>query len=189
MLQRLLGGARNEQAHEPRIWSMWYGAWVAVNTHTSSPIQCKWGETQNIKGDPASRGLSSNFSTYTSFIAILCIQSGFRPFTGHYSEVFFPICHGTIKYKHGTINRAPSKNIPKDSGWQSAPSPGIALMILQTPPTRPLAGRGANEPLALVLRPFRSCLLLLLALFRCLPVHLVPCKARSRCRHSKISRF
>ena len=46
-------------------------------------------------------------------------------------------------------------------------------MILQTPPTRPLAGRGANEPLALVLRPFRSCLLLLLALFRCLPVHLV----------------
>ena len=64
LLQRLLGGARNEQAHEPRIWSMWYGAWVAVNTHTSSPLRCKWGETQNIKGDPASRGLSSNFSTY-----------------------------------------------------------------------------------------------------------------------------
>ena len=104
LLQRLLGGARNEQAHGPRIWSMWYGAWVAVNTHTSSPLWCKWGETQNIKGDPASRGLSSNFSTYTSFIAILCIQSGFRPFTGHYSEVFFPICHATIKYKHGTIN-------------------------------------------------------------------------------------
>ena len=55
LLQRLLGGASNEQAHEPRIWSMWYGAWVAVNTHTSSPLWCKWGETQNIKGDPASR--------------------------------------------------------------------------------------------------------------------------------------
>ena len=135
------------------------------------PVQM--GRNPKHKRRSSIQGYLPNFSTYTSFIAILCIQSGFRPFTGHYSVVFFPICHGTIKCEHGTINRAPSKNIPKDSGWQSAPSPGIALMILQTPPTRPLAGRGANEPLALVLRPFRSCLLLLLALFRCLPVHLV----------------
>ena len=68
---------------------------------------------RNPKHKRRSRGLSLNFSTYTSFIAILCIQSGFRPFTGHYSVVIFPICHGTIKCEHGTINRALQRTFQK----------------------------------------------------------------------------
>ena len=99
---------------------MWYGAWVAVTTHTSPGLQCGLQGLLTYpvqKQAKARQGMKNWPLGLTSLGATLCVRNGCGPTQG------------------------------------IAPWPDD----LAEPPTR--TGRGANEPLALVLHPLRSCLL------------------------------